>query len=381
MSRLVSDAESETVSFYLAEAATSLKKAVDALGCSEHASAEQVARLFLIDGMVAHFQKDDAEARISFAVARELAPELWNHDFGEKARAIYESAESAEGAPTRLVFHNLGGADQVRVDGRVQGRSVRVEPGRHLLQVGPGPARFARVLDIPPGAVVEINLPEIVPEYDADNAVVTRTTRSRPILPEHSGGEPRGWVAAVLTGGFGGSGQTIRRPGTFLDDDSSAGAVVGAATFGSLPIVGPVGVQWDVGAPVQLPTAHPEVQGGLSASLGAVSMLGGVAVQSITVVEGGEKRSFLAMQPQIGALYLGPDVPLDVSAMLGWSPSTTQARARAGYSLVPMGPVALRIGADLAWYQAHLIEENPGARRATAGVWRAAGQVGLAWRS
>jgi len=147
------DAEQDVISFYLQDAANYATEAVASFGCSDKAQPPQVARLFLVHGMIRFLQDDMAGAERAFWSAKQLQPTTWQEDYGPKARALYESASLAGSAsPASVSMKGFGAGDWLTVNGLEATPPLQLPPGMHLLQVGSGDiARFARILDIQPG--------------------------------------------------------------------------------------------------------------------------------------------------------------------------------------------------------------------------------------
>ncbi len=70
-----------------------LSEQVDAsLSCGPRVEPRLAARLFLIEGARLHFSGAADGARLAFATAHGIAPELWNLDYGADTRAVYDAA-------------------------------------------------------------------------------------------------------------------------------------------------------------------------------------------------------------------------------------------------------------------------------------------------
>lgn len=150
----VTSAEQDVIAYFLADASGFVNEAVAAFGCSSPASAPVVARLFLVHGMIRYLQDDAAGAERAFYSARKIDAEVWNADYGDAPRALWASSDMAAGkAPATVTFKGFGAEDWLTVNGEAASPPLRLPPGLHLVQVGRGGvARFARLLDIQPGA-------------------------------------------------------------------------------------------------------------------------------------------------------------------------------------------------------------------------------------
>lgn len=135
-----------------AQSRAALAEAEQAFGCGPWASADQVGRLWLIEGARAALSGRDQEALDAFAGAARLAPDLWDEDLGPELRARYEEARGRAGvAPGEIRVSPDPQELEVWLDGQ-QVSVPRLSPGGlHVLQVGPpgGPAVFARVFWLP----------------------------------------------------------------------------------------------------------------------------------------------------------------------------------------------------------------------------------------
>ena len=147
------DAEQDVVNFYLQDAANYANEAVASFGCSGQADTPQVARLFLVHGMIRLLQDDAAGAERAFWSAKQLKPDLWQSDYGPKARTLFDNASLAGSSlPVSVSMKGFGEGDWLTVNGSSDTPPLRLTPGMYLLQVGSGDAaRFARILDVQPG--------------------------------------------------------------------------------------------------------------------------------------------------------------------------------------------------------------------------------------
>jgi len=369
------DAETEVVDFYLKEAGASLERAVDSFACSGAVKPETAARYFRAAGMLQMLKEDNEAATSAFATARALAPDAWYDDFGDEARQLFDAADVREGEGT-LVLRNLSKQDRVFIDGALSDVPHKVSPGIHLVQVtgSEGTAYYARVAEVADGEKAEIAVP------DQGGEVPIAPSPQPAVKPDPQPDDPEGpWAAIVGAGGFGGDAQTVDSPGTFLGDEKSAGAVVGVASFGNVPVSNGIGVQWNAALPVQLPNPLVQAAVGPSIQLGSLAVSAGAGVTALSVVEGKKRRTTLAILPHLGAIWTKQ--ALDVGGTLGWIPWSTTARIHTGYAVADFGPAALRIGAEAGLARGGFQENKPGNRKLTTSNWRAGLQLGLVFGS
>jgi hypothetical protein len=140
-----------------------LSEQVDAsLACGPRVEAPLAARLFLIEGARLHFSGAADGARLAFATAHGIAPELWNLDYGADTRAVYDAAvaDRPTGRGTLVLETETAEGWMTAIDGALTPLPAEAPIGYHLVQVleADGEARYAtRVLILDPGERVVIH--------------------------------------------------------------------------------------------------------------------------------------------------------------------------------------------------------------------------------
>lgn len=191
---LLTSAENDIVSFFLADAERTLDEAVEAFGCSTLAEPVELARLFQARGMVRVLRDEDGAPEL--AASRALAPELWNADYGEQSRALWSEAQ-LDGQGT-LEVKGLPKGHGLAVDGQVVGDQRSFAVGPHLLQVLEGERPYyARTVSLGPDAPVVVSIP-------ASGAVGAEVSEASPAVATGRGVK-KPWVytgvAGLLAGG------------------------------------------------------------------------------------------------------------------------------------------------------------------------------------
>jgi hypothetical protein len=167
-------AESDALSFFLADAEAGLAATLEAWSCGPAASPEHLGRFLRIKGLLAMYADDPEAASRAFAASKGIGG-TFHDDYGADARALWDSAESPEGEPATLQLKGLRDGEQLWVDGLPS--EPTAAPGLHLLQVAPGDgelARFARLFDAQPAAELlvavsgEVPVPAPVPEPEPE---------------------------------------------------------------------------------------------------------------------------------------------------------------------------------------------------------------------
>jgi len=150
-------AESDLVSYFLADAQRALGEVVEGLGCGEPVSAEHLARYWQAQAMIWDFQ-EDPRADSAFVASKRRGTDFFNADYGAKSRAKWEAVELVETPLNPVVVRGMASDDRVWVDGVEQSEPVAA-PGLHLIQVGPELARFSRAVDMPLTGELVVSIP------------------------------------------------------------------------------------------------------------------------------------------------------------------------------------------------------------------------------
>lgn len=157
-------AESDVVSYFLADAQKALDEAVVGMGCGA-VNSRQLARYWQTQGMVWMFE-DDPRVDGAFAASRRDDADYFLADFGEDARARWEAARLPVGDGAPLVLKGMGPSETVWVDGRLLDGSAPL--GLHVVQVGDATPRFAAVVPVEGVEPVMV----VVPRLDSTGSPV-----------------------------------------------------------------------------------------------------------------------------------------------------------------------------------------------------------------
>ncbi|MCB9679200.1 MAG: hypothetical protein H6737_29120 [Alphaproteobacteria bacterium] len=153
----IRSAESDLLSYFLADAQKALGAAVEGMACGEPLSAEQVARYWQAQAMIWSFQEDERAAS-AFAASKARGADHFNDDYGSKYRAIWEAAAVPSGAANPLVVRGIGDDEKVWIDGVLAGDPA-ASAGLHLVQIGGASPRFARAVEFPASGSLTLSVP------------------------------------------------------------------------------------------------------------------------------------------------------------------------------------------------------------------------------
>lgn len=163
-------------------------------------------------------------------------------------------------------------------------------------------------------------------------------------------------ASVFAVGGLAAGSQTIDGASALLSDASAAGALVGLGTFGDYGPGGPVGLFWDVTAPLGLTGGLGngmgiEAYGGGSLFLGPAAVELGAGMTSVGVEDDNGARPVIVPQPRLGARLVQPlsdGLDLDLMAGGGAVPSGWHGRLHAG----------VRGGGSVGWNAGLLVSGN-----------------------
>lgn len=157
----VTEAEAALVEARLADVEAALAEAEAAFVCARPPETQLLARFWLAEGAMYSINEDEAGAADSFAAAHRVAPDHWNASLGEDMRADYEAAAAADPGQGTLRLEPAPRALVGWVDGSSRDFPVDLAAGLHLVQVGPRkqPARFGRIVYLPPGDTLVLDHP------------------------------------------------------------------------------------------------------------------------------------------------------------------------------------------------------------------------------
>lgn len=145
----IGSAERDAVSFFLADAQTSLTEAAAGFACAR-VEKPVLARYWLAQGMVWHLQeRDEAVVMSVLAAARRVAPDVFTESLGDELRVLWTVAETDDATPVEVRLRGLKRGDRVLVDGNLNETSL-VTVGPHLIQVIRGnQVVYGRLADVP----------------------------------------------------------------------------------------------------------------------------------------------------------------------------------------------------------------------------------------
>lgn len=153
--QLLEELEEASVEGRFADMGVAMDAVVDSLGCGVLARPEWVARMWLAEALARSTDGEEQASEDALASATRVAPSYWNELYGPVWRERWVAASrklpGAAGSLTLELFpEGYGGA----VDGEwVSSFPARVEPGLHVVQVGPSARNLqtAMIVDLPSG--------------------------------------------------------------------------------------------------------------------------------------------------------------------------------------------------------------------------------------
>jgi len=148
---LVDSAEQAVIEARTDDAGATLRQAEAALGCSVVPSAALLARMWLAEGTRAYMQGDEKVARLAFAAAARVAPEVWVESYGPQVRQIYKTAAEHDSGTGSVRIHPNPEGWSTTLDGHAVRFPIDAASGLHVVQVGRGAERteYAEVFYLP----------------------------------------------------------------------------------------------------------------------------------------------------------------------------------------------------------------------------------------
>ncbi|MCB9675581.1 MAG: hypothetical protein H6737_10720 [Alphaproteobacteria bacterium] len=264
----------------------------------------------------------------------------------------------------------------VVVDGRVVVGDIPPLAGIHVVQTirdGKWNSRLVKGQPFPP---------EWLPKPDVPKVKVTDAYSS--------------WGAAGLDLGLGRWGQRPPTDGAdgLIDERSFPGAGIGVSTHGQQSIAGPVGVFWTVDGSLQSSALADANEAGrrmvpFGSGFAGVALFdqpisiwlgGGVGSTRISTFEG---EKYIALGHYLaGVSFRSRDpIGIDVFGGGGWGPWGAHFQAKAGATVLDLGPVGLRIGARANLADATLVNYEPDDRPVIgrSSRWEGGIDVGMSW--
>jgi hypothetical protein len=150
---LVESAEQAVVESRTEAAGATLRQAEAALGCSAVPAPALLARMWLAEGTRAYMQGDEKVARLAFAAAARVAPDLWVDSYGPQVKSIYTAAAGHESAIGSVRIHPDPEGWSTTLDGLAVDFPADAPSGLHLIQVGHSADNtdYAEIFFLPPG--------------------------------------------------------------------------------------------------------------------------------------------------------------------------------------------------------------------------------------
>ena len=150
---LVESAEQAVVESRTEDAGATLRQAEAALGCAAVPAPSLLARMWLAEGTRAYMQGDEKVARLAFAAAARVSPELWVESYGPQVKKIYQTAASHDSVVGSVRIHPNPEGWSTTLDGEGVDFPFEAASGLHLVQVGHTAERtdYAEIFFLPPG--------------------------------------------------------------------------------------------------------------------------------------------------------------------------------------------------------------------------------------
>jgi len=200
--------------------------------------------------------------------------------------------------------------------------------------------------------------------------------------PEDEGAGVYGTLS--LLGGFGLAGQVVGGQVVAIPEFSGVGALVGVGSYGVFDLGEPVGLFWDVSAPLQVPgPMGVDIFAGASILPLPVEIWVGGGAVAVAIEDTNGKRLLFLPQPHLGLSYglpLSDRMALDFNAGGGALPAGYHVRAHGGVlSFAEGSTLGWQAGADFSGAQAFL-QEVGGKISASTSHWRVVLRGGLAFQ-
>ena len=94
--------------------------------------------MWLAEGTRAYMQGDEKVARLAFAAAARVAPDVWVDSYGPMVKKVYDSAAQHDSGAGSVRIHPDPDGWSTALDGHQVDFPIEVAAGLHLLQVGRG---------------------------------------------------------------------------------------------------------------------------------------------------------------------------------------------------------------------------------------------------
>jgi hypothetical protein len=160
---LVAELERAALEGRYADAEAASAALVGAFGCGPRADPTLIARMWLCESVILAARGEAEACDSALAAAARVSPTTWNGLFGPALHERWVAASQAPSGPPGRILVDLPDGYVGVVDGAETPFPAVLPPGLHLIQAGvePAAATAARVVDLPPGTdlVLDLGLP------------------------------------------------------------------------------------------------------------------------------------------------------------------------------------------------------------------------------
>lgn len=118
------------------DALRSLADAEAGMRCGGVVARHELGLYWLVEGARKGFTGEEDEARLAFAAAARVAPDLWVVDFGPELQKLYHRARAETSGRATLTIDDVPPGWVVAVDGRRVELPAELPAGLHVVQVG-----------------------------------------------------------------------------------------------------------------------------------------------------------------------------------------------------------------------------------------------------
>ena len=148
---LIELAEQAVIESRVDDAGATLQQAEAALGCGPVPAPALLSRMWIAEGTRAYLQGDEKVARLAFAAAARVTPELWVEGYGAQVRKVYTTAAVHDGGQGNVRIHPNPEGWSTTLDGTPITFPTQAASGLHLIQVGRNLERtdYAEVFFLP----------------------------------------------------------------------------------------------------------------------------------------------------------------------------------------------------------------------------------------
>jgi hypothetical protein len=153
VAQLIDAAEQAVIESRTDDAGATLRQAEAALSCAPVPAPALLARMWLAEGTRAYMQSDEKVARLAFAAAARVAPEVWVESYGPQVRKVYDAAAQHDSGVGSVRIHPNPEGWSTTLDGRVVQFPAEAASGLHVVQVGRSAqaSEYAEVFFLPRG--------------------------------------------------------------------------------------------------------------------------------------------------------------------------------------------------------------------------------------